>query len=1162
MGLFSKPNPPIGFHHFLGTHSVLCKGPIDYISRIRGEDKTVWQGQTTGGEIFIDAVDAYGGQYDGEGGVLGWLDIEMGAADQQKNRYLQGALGTTKIPAHRGVVSAIQKQMYVGITKYPKPLKYLCTRIMTRDDGEEQWYPEKAIIGEYVTIPVPPSMFSLEADNPNHTSNEWTPELGVTVGTPGSPPTIRTYTVQGTWTRWFEGWEDIPSQKYVVKFAVLGDFGALNYFYYGATEEAALEEFHADYPGGVITFPPSSYLQFFLVDTPVDDNGGGHLFVNSETKQVLQGDMNPAHILRELDTSRYYGMRHPESDIDDDAFADAADRLFDERMGFGYLWGFDGTEKSVNDFSNVVCRHIDAIHAVSFQTGKLKLWLIRDDYDPDELPVFDSSNVKRVLSAHCTSPHELVNKVTATYWDPAIGKTRTVCVSNPAAIANGAPVNAAPLDLTGFSSSHLAILGAQRELRSLGNQAWTFEIEVTRVGETVDFGSVVKLNLPNHKAHNLIMRVMDIGIMDTDDATIKLVLSQDLYALPELPVVVQTPDYEDPQAEPQPATPRLVMELPYWALVQREGQAAVDAALAVDPDLGFVGVAAGAPAGSTGADLWIDSGNGYEAASSLTYAVTTTLTGDLPRLSGVITVDGELGIFGIEVGMIGSLNNELVACAEIDVEADPIEITLLRGVLDTLPADHQEGDQIIWWSGSYTTNEEQYTSGSEISAKILTRASGGLLPLSSAPADIVEVDSRAYRAYPPANVKLNGEYWPSEIDGNLEITASGRNRLVQAGAAAVGFFDDVDIAPEDGQTYSYEIYDLTTDDLIYSDSGIASFPIEISAANLAAFSRIELFSVRDGYESFQRYTHEFSSMGTPYGLEAEYEDGVSLLTWSFDGASGDGFNIYRDTSPMDPNALPTPLATVSLSERDYEDTTVTDGETYFYRVSVFLTVPAVENVSSEIEHLAALPSDPDFANVTGLLHFEGAHNSTIFPDEIGNTWTASGNAKLTTSDSMFGTSCLTLDGVDDDIRCASSAAFGFGIGDFTWEAHVKRANGNCVIFDNRSSGSDLNSIVVFIDSSGNLCYYDSSTKTGSGATVPLGAWTYIAVTREANILEMWIGTTKVFSGPKLSDMGSAKPMIIGRDVIGAADFFGQIDEVRFTKKKRIIAPPAEPFPDM
>lgn len=78
--------------------------------------------------------------------------------------------------------------------------------------------------------------------------------------------------------------------------------------------------------------------------------------------------------------------------------------------------------------------------------------------------------------------------------------------------------------------------------------------------------------------------------------------------------------------------------------------------------------------------------------------------------------------------------------------------------------------------------------------------------------------------------------------------------------------------------------------------------------------------------------------------------GQTTLNWQFDGADPDEFRVYRADSPMDPEALPAALATVAGSLRQYVDTTVTAGDTYFYRVSAYSD--PIEKVSDEIEHTA------------------------------------------------------------------------------------------------------------------------------------------------------------------------------------------------------------------
>lgn len=209
--------------------------------------------------------------------------------------------------------------------------------------------------------------------------------------------------------------------------------------------------------------------------------------------------------------------------------------------------------------------------------------------------------------------------------------------------------------------------------------------------------------------------------------------------------------------------------------------------------------------------------------------------------------------------------------------------------------------------------------------------------------------------------------------------------------------------------------------------------------------------------------------------------------------------------------------------------------------------------------------DPYWANVVSLLHFDGADGSTTFTDQTGKVWTPSGNAQIDTAQAKFGSASLLLDGGDDDATHASSTAFGFETGDFTWECFVRRANGNCVIFDNRTNGADTASIVTFINPSGNLCFYRTATVTGSGATVPATTWTHAAWCRSSGTLRMFIGGFMVSATSMTSDMGSSRPMRIGRDVANNADYSGHIDEVRITKGvARYTAnftPPTAPFPD-
>lgn len=84
----------------------------------------------------------------------------------------------------------------------------------------------------------------------------------------------------------------------------------------------------------------------------------------------------------------------------------------------------------------------------------------------------------------------------------------------------------------------------------------------------------------------------------------------------------------------------------------------------------------------------------------------------------------------------------------------------------------------------------------------------------------------------------------------------------------------------------------------------------------------------------------------------------------------DSMNVYRSTSSIDTENLPTPLAT-GLTTMYYFDSTAVDGETYYYVVGMWLD--GVEYLSSEISiyagtYLFKMDYSADFAD-SGIFNF-------------------------------------------------------------------------------------------------------------------------------------------------------------------------------------------------
>lgn len=145
-----KDGQRIGYYQYAGAHLIFCHGPVDSIRGIYADkDKVIWEGNSTANQrIYIDKPSLFGNKKTGEGGVVGYVDIEFGLPNQGKNDYLHGQQGESS--AHRGLFGLVLRQPKLGNTKAPKPWWARVTRIhRSGSSGALQWYDEKAQIGNW-----------------------------------------------------------------------------------------------------------------------------------------------------------------------------------------------------------------------------------------------------------------------------------------------------------------------------------------------------------------------------------------------------------------------------------------------------------------------------------------------------------------------------------------------------------------------------------------------------------------------------------------------------------------------------------------------------------------------------------------------------------------------------------------------------------------------------------------------------------------------------------------------------------------------------------------------------------------------------------------------------------------------------------------------------
>lgn len=231
--------------------------------------------------------------------------------------------------------------------------------------------------------------------------------------------------------------------------------------------------------------------------------------------------------------------------------------------------------------------------------------------------------------------------------------------------------------------------------------------------------------------------------------------------------------------------------------------------------------------------------------------------------------------------------------------------------------------------------------------------------------------------------------------------------------------------------------------------------------------------------------------------------------------------------------------------------------------------------------------DPNFSNVSLLLHGEGANGSTTVVDSSSSSKTPTtvfGNAQISTSVAKFGAASLKFDGMGDAILYPHTADLHLS-GDFTIEFFIYLLSaGGMILSKGGGSGIAWSSYelafdgpyVNFAGSSSNSGY-DIGSETGATGRIgapPTNAWSHIAVTRSGNVyrgfLAGLLGYTQTIALSPYDT--SPRGLCVGANFAGtwgigtpSNSINGFIDEFRITKGvaryTSNFTPPTAPFPN-
>jgi hypothetical protein len=220
-------------------------------------------------------------------------------------------------------------------------------------------------------------------------------------------------------------------------------------------------------------------------------------------------------------------------------------------------------------------------------------------------------------------------------------------------------------------------------------------------------------------------------------------------------------------------------------------------------------------------------------------------------------------------------------------------------------------------------------------------------------------------------------------------------------------------------------------------------------------------------------------------------------------------------------------------------------------------------------------TDPFFANVSLLLHGDGANGSTTIIDSSPSpkSVTAVGNAQISTAQSKFGGSSISLPSAGSILTTPRASSL-VPIADWTYECWFWLQSttdpqfgqsffGNWGAvggdFDIRKNG---NTLTLYCYNSANFLIATISAPY----TFVAQTWEHLAITRQGDVYRFF------FNGQLANAVTNANPVFdgtdqftIGHESNGSSRFTGFMDEIRVTsgiaRYTANFTPPTAPFPD-
>lgn len=827
----------VGFRYIMAVQSGCSRGPVNEFCEVRVGELEIWSGSVTANEtVDLNAPDAFGGD-EKEGGIVGALDVLMGAEDQVVPAGIAENM-TGDVPNWRGALTTFFYGQVGSNNPYPKAWKFRLRRTTAGWDTNDPWYPEKALIVLATDAMVTLTFIDQPGDEEYIIIND-----------------LRAYFRTAEHTLTYDVTIGDTIEATVANLADMINFYAVEL---GATAVAT---------GNVIEIRGLDNVMP-VVETPY----------GWATNIAAGGDvhaMNPAHIVYECATNGVWGRGLPRAMLDDAAFRAVADALYAENFGLCIKWS---RQDDIDVFVQNVIDHIGGALYIDRQTGLLTLRLIRNDYDPNALVAYTFDNgILDVTEDQTSSRDTMSNEIIVEFNDPVVDKIGSVRVQNLAAFQSVGSVVSQTIQYHGVATASLALRLAQRDLEFHSSQLRRLTLKMTRAAWKLAPADVMKINVPTRGIENMLVRVGEIeeAALTGEEITVKVV--QDVFGLPDTSIVdPQESLWLPPDRSARVITERELTEITYFDLTDNLPQSQIGDFTA---DEGWIKVYAKRPSESSiQYDLQTKvSSEAYVTRTTAGFDSVAYLVGDIGHYDTNLEFERGSLLFDVVPGQVLRIDDEYMRLDAIDRTAGTI--TVARGVVDTIPSPHAGGTRIWFQTAFPTTDFRDYATGEIVSARLLSRTTSQTLDPAFAYEDQITMASRQGRPYPPGNMRVEGVGFgnPPTVTGNIDFEWAHRDRIVQNNTLLE--HEAGSTGPEPGTTYTVKVYGPDGTTLLRTVTGITT----IGWAYTSGMSMADgdppamwfwIESVRDGISSFQHY---WINVSRPFSFDTGFD-------YDFDGS--------------------------------------------------------------------------------------------------------------------------------------------------------------------------------------------------------------------------------------------------------------------------------------